>query len=152
MKKLEMEEVNIPKIKITSNSLPQEAYVYENFHKDLKAFIDSTIVPVDSEDNIIKYFQKDLKLKNPTNDSPKYHDSYALFRPIVSLLRIEPVILKSWVLNADSLGEGNNILIILIKYFNMKVFLICSRLLTGEYVAYYINENELTKKYIYGLI
>ena len=145
-----MKKIDIPQIKITGKSIIEEGHSYENLHGVLKTFIDSTLTPIKSEKTIVGYFDENLGLKERKNGSYKYSDSHELFKPIVSLTRFGEISFESWIANITSLGEGNNVLVIWIHHSSMPNFFVCCRLTTGEYVAYFVDENDKTKKIFTG--
>ena len=90
-----------------------------------------------AETLLLRWFE-DLQIKEPG----VYESPYQLFRSMVGLTQLGgEVSLKPWLLTAQSLWQGPNILFVLIEGTNplLPIALICCKLTSTDFLARYLH-------------
>jgi len=135
---VESNRVATPTIDLDGHTLVQQALGYVEAHADLEPLL-AELAPV-ADSRAARSFFKDLNVEEPVeHDSP-----YSVFRSLVSLTATAgETSLQAWAVTAESLGDGPNVLTVLIEGDSamLPYTLLCCRLASGKYLARYTGED-----------
>ena len=130
-------ELEAPELVLTEGKpLVEAAHDYVRNHEALTPLLNE-LHAVSGRDIALRWFE-DLQIKEPG----VYESPYELFRSTVSLIQLGgEASLKPWLLTAQSLGQGPNILFVLIEGTNplLPMALICCKLTSTDFLARYLH-------------
>ncbi len=134
--KVEARELQAPELVFSANKPDIEAaHDYVRNHEALRPLLDQ-LHPVSGREVALSFF-KDLQIEEPG----VYGSPWELFRSTVSLTQLgEGASLKPWLLTVKALGQGPNLLFVLIEGRSsplLPMALICCKLTSTTFLARY---------------